>query len=164
MKRELVYRLLPIFVFFAVNFFTLSTTFAQIYVGNSGANSIPSYGINATGNVAPLTNIQGAATTLNSPAGVAVDATWIYVGNWGNNSVAVWPINATGNVAPTRSIQGAATTLNNPRGIAVLGGAPRPPAPVPTMNEWGMIIFIVLMALVSLVYLKKGRHYGRHKN
>ena len=41
-------------------------------------------------------------------------------------------------------------------------GWPAPPGtPVPTMTEWGMLIFIVLMALVSLFYLKRGRPSGR---
>ena len=209
MKNKMSWSFISLFGFLIVSFFTLSpTTYAQIYVGNSLGNNITSYGINATGNVAPTTNIQGAAATLNVPYGVAVDANWIYVanhfnnsvdawpinatgnvaptrsiagalttlnlffgvavdanwiyvGNAGNHSVDVWPINATGNVAPTRSIAGGATTLNQPSGVAVLAAVAGAPAPVPTMTEWGMVIFIVLMALVSLVYLKGGRLAGR---
>ena len=67
----------------------------------------------------PTRSIQGAATTLNVPADVAVDANFIYVANFSNSSIDVFPIGATGNVVPTRSIQGDLTTFKTPRGIAV---------------------------------------------
>jgi hypothetical protein len=34
-------------------------------------------------------------------------------------------------------------------------GAPLPPAPVPTMSEWGMILFLILAGICSAYYLKR---------
>jgi len=92
---------------------------AQIYVGNFLGENIPTFPNNANGNVLPKTNIQGTATILSGPAGVAVDADFIYVANLGNSSIDVSPIDSNGNVAPTRSIKGAATTLNGPQYVVV---------------------------------------------
>ena len=39
----------------------------------------------------------------------------------------------------------------------VIPGTPSPPTSVPTMNEWGMIIFIVLAGLGSVYYLRRQR-------
>jgi len=121
-----------------------------IYVVNRLNNSVDVFPIGATGNVAPTRSIQGAATTFSSPFGAAVDGSWIYVANRSNNSVDVFPIGATGNVAPTRSIQGAATTLIDPFGVTVYAQT----LIIPTMTEWGMIIFMILAGIGSIYYLR----------
>lgn len=64
-KKKPVCPLIPLFVFLTVSLFSISTTFAQIYVVNTAGNSIPSYSSNATGNVSPLTNIQAPANGLH---------------------------------------------------------------------------------------------------
>ncbi len=122
MKRRILFVATSFLVLLGVSFLSALPAHAVIYVSNNiSGDSITTWPDDTTGNIAPTTNIVGAATTLSDPTGVAVDANWIYVANSWNNSVDVFPIDATGNVAPTRSIQGAATTLNSPRGVAVDG-------------------------------------------
>jgi len=77
----------------------------------------------ANGNVAPTTTITGAATNLNTPYGVDVDASFIYVANQSSTQgITVYPIDADGNVAPSRQIAGASTNLGGgTEGIAVDG-------------------------------------------
>jgi hypothetical protein len=93
-------------------------------VANRDNDSIDVFPIGADGDVAPTRSIQGAATTLNWPAGVAVDANFIYVANFINRSIDVFPTGADGDVAPTQSIKGLATTLRLPRGVAVDARSP----------------------------------------
>jgi hypothetical protein len=200
MQRKILFVVISLFVLLGVSFFNALPAHAMIYVSNVGANSIPTWLNNTTGNIAPTTNIVGAATTLNLPTGVAVDGSWIYVANRDNNSVDVFPIGATGNVAPTRSIQGAATTFDDPYGVAVDGswiyvanenndsvdvfpiGATGNVAPtrsiqgaattlnlptgvavdaqtviIPTMTQWGMILFMVLAGFGAIYYLRRQR-------
>ena len=80
-----------------------------------------------------------------------MDANWIYVANAVNNSILVFPIGASGGPAPTSIMSGVNTTLNEPAGIAVDPTA----TSVPTMSEWGMIIFIVLADFGSIYYLRR---------
>ena len=90
-----------------------------LYVANRFANSITAYAAGANGNVAPSAGISGAATGLNFPEGVALDAAGkIYVANFNPTSITVYAAGATGNVAPSATISGAATGLNGPFGVA----------------------------------------------
>jgi DNA-binding beta-propeller fold protein YncE len=79
------------------------------------------YGQTATGNAAPLRTIQGGATGLSGPEGVAVDLVnnELFVANFGANSITIYSRTATGNVAPLRTITGGATGLSDPWGLAV---------------------------------------------
>ena len=73
-------------------------------------------------NEAPLATIIGNKTGLNSPTGIAVDATGkIYVANFGAGSITVYPANPCGtlNEAPLATITGSNTTLVNPIGVAL---------------------------------------------
>lgn len=95
------------FVFFyLVMLFTASLTHAAMYVSNSSGNSVATWPNSTTGNITPTTAIGGGLTTLNSPAGVAVDEHWIYVANRNNNSILVFPKGATDNTSPTRTLSG----------------------------------------------------------
>jgi len=131
-----------------------------IYAANYGIAGAPPHNvlvfpIGANGNVAPTRRIQGAATDLDQPYGIAVDSSWIYVANYNGQSVLVFPTDADGDVAPTRTIAGPATPFNGwPSGIAVYSAAAAG-APIPTMNQWGMSIFIILTALVSFHFLRR---------
>lgn len=95
----------------------------EIFVDNGTGNSVTVYSSAATGNTAPLRTIAGAATGLNSPEGLAVDAinNEIFVANDfpANGTVTVYAVTANGNVAPLRTIAGAASGMDTPRGVAV---------------------------------------------
>src|ERR1700682_1923970 len=103
----------------------MGTAWAQneIFVDNSRSNSVTVYTRTANGNVAPLRTISGAATGLNSPEGLAVDAVnnELFVANDfpANGTVTVYALTANGNVAPLRTIAGAGTGMDTPRGLAV---------------------------------------------
>ena len=125
MMRKALFVILSLFVLGVIASLHAPQARAQIYVGNSFGNNIPTFPNNANGDIVPTTNIQGFATTLETPADVAVDSNFIYVANFFNNSIDVFPLVATGDVAPARSIQGGATTLDGPEGVAV--GALQPP-------------------------------------
>jgi hypothetical protein len=90
-----------------------------------GPSFLPSllvFARSASGNVAPLRAIVGAATGLTfNPSGVAVDAVnnELVMVNGGNNSIRFYARTADGNVAPLRTIAGAATQLNNPQFLVV---------------------------------------------
>ena len=105
----------------------------NIYVTNSGDDGNPSYSVavyppGSDGQVAPSMVITGAATGLDVPQGIALDATGnIYVVNDGSNngdadSVTVYPAGSSGNVAPSAVISGPGTGLNLPDGIAIFSG------------------------------------------
>jgi NHL repeat-containing protein len=70
----------------------------------------------ATGNVAPIRMISGAATTLNSADKIEIDPTdQAFVTS--GAAVDVFAAGASGNVAPVQTITGSATTLVSPAGL-----------------------------------------------
>lgn len=72
----------------------------------------------ASGNVAPLRVISGAATTFSGLVWqTQVYNDELYVSYSGG--IAVFPVTASGNVAPTRVITGAATLLSNAFGMVI---------------------------------------------
>ncbi len=96
----------------------------SLYVANSFGFSHPArltgYAAGAAGNAAPLTNLVGAATGLNGPAGVARDPQGLV---WVSNSftpvsLTAYAATATGNSAPVATIAGAATGVTQPAGLA----------------------------------------------
>ena len=95
----------------------------EIFVDNSSSNSVTVYSRTASGNVAPIRTIAGAATGMNSPEGIAVDSVnnEIFVANDfpANGTIKVYGLTASGNVAPIRTIAGSATGMDTPRGLAV---------------------------------------------
>lgn len=95
-----------------------------IYVSNNSASSgggwIAVFSPNSNGNIAPARLLQGSATGLNEPEGIALDTSGdLYVSNHAGNSVTVYAPGANGNVAPIRAISGSKTRLSGPTGIAV---------------------------------------------
>ena len=90
-------------------------------VGQFQPPSITIYPANAKGNERPRRAIQGAATELDWPMGLAVDPVHneIAVANNGDNSVLFYRRTAAGNAAPVRAIRGARTRLNRPMGVAI---------------------------------------------
>ena len=93
----------------------------ELVVTNAGNNSITVYVRTASGDVAPLRTLQGPATGLSAPEGIALDLVHdeLVVANAGNHSVTVYARTASGNTAPLRTLSGAATGLSNPRGVAL---------------------------------------------
>jgi secreted PhoX family phosphatase len=96
-----------------------------IYVATSGATArVTIYAATANGNVAPIRQISGSNTGLQSPYYIAVDASSkIYVKNEiasQTGSVTVYAAGANGNVAPIQTIAGPKTGLGaRSGGIAV---------------------------------------------
>jgi 6-phosphogluconolactonase (cycloisomerase 2 family) len=88
----------------------------NIYVTNDSISSVPVntvtvYARNATGNAKPIATISGNNTKLNSPCGIAVNASHIFVANSGNNSITVYALTANGNASPVATISGGKTGL-----------------------------------------------------
>jgi DNA-binding beta-propeller fold protein YncE len=73
----------------------------------------------ATGNVPPVRVIQGPATQLNWPTGVAFDSERreLFVANDMGDAVLVFNAEATGDVAPIRVLKGPKTGIKNPAGL-----------------------------------------------
>jgi DNA-binding beta-propeller fold protein YncE len=108
---------------FLISSLFLDSTNNRLYLTDSAANSVHVYDNASTlnGAVAPTRTINGAATKLNQPAGVAVDPVGKLVVDNADGSIVIF-VNAaaaTGNAAPQVTISGANTTLNNPAQIAV---------------------------------------------
>lgn len=97
-----------------------------VYVVNSddkGIEGVLIFGATAKGNVAPSRIIAGSATELETPSGVAVDASGrIVVSDHGGNTtvgaIRLYAKDAKGNAAPTYSIAGSATRLR-PYGLTI---------------------------------------------
>lgn len=93
----------------------------DLYVVSFNTASVQKFAVGASGDAAPINNLQGAATGFSTPSGVTVFNNELFVGDQGNASVRVFA-NAsavTGNTAPIRVIAGSNTTLSVPRGLAV---------------------------------------------
>jgi DNA-binding beta-propeller fold protein YncE len=92
----------------------------EIWVANSGNNSITAFARLEYGNALPLYTISGAASGLSSPCGIAIDnGQRLFVTNSGNNSVTVYDITDKNNISLASTLMGSNTTLNQPCGIAV---------------------------------------------
>lgn len=89
-------------------------------VGNRSV-SVTEYAHGATGNIAPVATIAGAATSLSGPWGVLSDGLGdLLVANSSANSVTEYAPGATGNASPFATLKGASTALNVPTFIALV--------------------------------------------
>jgi hypothetical protein len=115
----------------------------NIYVANGGGGdynfgadyapgTVTVYPAGSNGDVAPIATINGSATGLIDPIGVALDSNGnIYVGNGGLSfytgsgeftykpSITVYPARSNGNAAPMATITGDNTGLDDPRALAL---------------------------------------------
>ena len=96
----------------------------DLAVPGSGTISKPSITVHrrlATGGDAPVRIIQGPATQLNWPTGLAFDpgARELYVANDMGPSVLVFDAAATENAAPKRILKGPKTGLANPTAVSL---------------------------------------------
>ncbi len=90
-------------------------------VGKFEPPSVTIYTAAAKDDARPSRKIQGPATKLDWPMGVAVDATHneIAVANNGDNSILIFRRTSAGDVTPLRTIHGAHTGINRPMGLAI---------------------------------------------
>ena len=88
---------------------------------NFGRRPSPSFSANANDDQAPLRTIEGDATKLDWPMGIAEDSTHntVVVSNNGDNSILIFDRQRGGNVPPVRIIRGERTGINRPMGLAV---------------------------------------------
>jgi hypothetical protein len=93
----------------------------NIYVSQLRGGGVHVFANTATGAATvPLRTINGAATGLVAPLGLAIDkAGELIVGNFGANSITVYAPGANGNVAPIRTIAGNATGLSAIYGLTL---------------------------------------------
>jgi DNA-binding beta-propeller fold protein YncE len=108
----------------------------EMYLTVQHDNSIVVYRKMAEGQEKPLRTIQGSATQLEDPHGIALDPKngWMFVSNHGHArnyqsdgtaesgrfdppSITVYRMDAQGNVSPLRLIEGPQTRLNWPSGL-----------------------------------------------
>jgi len=93
----------------------------NIYVANTGANSILVFASGANNNVSPLRTISGSATGLSAPTGLSFDASGnLLVANNSSGTVTEYAPGASGNAAPIGTITGNPAMVQ-PWGIAVDG-------------------------------------------
>ena len=97
----------------------------ELFVANSGGNSILVFSRTASGDVAPIRKIQGPASRLKKPVGLFVDTRndELWATNPEEHSATVYKRTAEGNAAPLRILHAApdgtpAPGIGNPGGIA----------------------------------------------
>jgi hypothetical protein len=99
-----------------------------IFVANFGGNCVTLYPVGSNGNVAPVATIDGAATTLTDPKGIALDSKAnIFVLNVFVNysrprdgaSITEFAAGSRGNVSPIATIAGPRTLLRSVQSISV---------------------------------------------
>jgi hypothetical protein len=104
----------------------------HVAVANAGSDSVTMYtddGIGASVNQKPVTVIAGAATKLDGPSALGLDALGhLAVANAGDGALRVFGAGAHGDAAPSRSVTG----LTDPGGTGVLAAAPGAPTAVTT--------------------------------
>lgn len=104
----------------------VDTVHQELYVANDVdfGSSVTVYPLNASGNVAPIRVLQGGATGINGPIGLAIDDVHdeLIVACYkvpDGGSLLFFPRTASGNAPPLRSIQGPHTELSQPQAIAL---------------------------------------------
>ena len=104
----------------ANNSASTTLTSPALFVSDTAANAVNAYAGGASGNVAPMATLSGAATGLDGPRGVLVDSFGdLFVANSLNNSVTEYGEGSKGNAAPKATISGAKTKLSQPQGLAM---------------------------------------------
>jgi hypothetical protein len=103
------------------------------------------------GDVAPTRMITGGNTQLIKPRGVALctDSNSLVVANRDANTLTFYSASANGDVAPTKSLN----TLDGPRFLSCT--ADSGPASIPTLNNWGIVLASLLLALGTIITLRR---------
>lgn len=77
--------------------------------------AIQVYGAHAQGDAAPIRQLKGPSTRLDSPSGIVTDHRGrIYATNWGSDTVTVFGRRADGDARPIRVVRGSRTGLDHP--------------------------------------------------
>ncbi len=97
----------------------------RIIVADTGSSCCTSgfvlvFASGASGNVAPVAQLIGAATGLQNPSGVGIDPSGAFwISDAFSNSLSKFAANANGNVAPLVTISGAATGLSDAQKMTI---------------------------------------------
>jgi exosortase sorting signal-containing protein len=122
------------------------------YAGQTASGTATSVISNELTNGAPTVNLPTAGI-------VASGGTALYVPNfatlWGDNVVTVLDVNIFGDSYWSQENNGVFAT-NVANWIAGSEAAPVAQS-IPTLNEWGMIIFMLLAGIAAVGYLRKGQ-------
>jgi streptogramin lyase len=94
--------------------------YGTIWVTAQSTESLLEFAPGANKQATPIADVNGVATELNNPTGLAIDRHGrLWVANLSAAMIAVFGEHANGNVKPVMSIVGAKTGLNAPIGIAL---------------------------------------------
>ncbi len=94
---------------------------ANLAGGTGGTGSVVRYARGSSGTDPIATNtLDGVATLLNQPVGLAINGNNVFVVNFASGAEAVlsWPTTATGNVAPSTNLTGANAGFSSAFGIS----------------------------------------------
>jgi hypothetical protein len=180
--RKIVLLLLFVFLWMAFgSVFFYQSALARVYWTNSGGDTIGRANLDGTG-----VN-QSWITGANTPYGVAVDANFVYWTNAGSDTIGranldgtgvnqnwiagantpigvavdanfVYWTNALGDTIGRANLDGTGVNQSWIAGMSIpYGVAVDVPQPIPTMNKWGMIIFVVLSGLLAIYILRRKR-------
>jgi YVTN family beta-propeller protein len=118
----------------------------MVYVANASSNTV------SVIDTATNTVIGSPIAVGTQPTGIAVNpaGTRVYVANASSNTVSVIDT-ATNTVIGSPIVVGTSPSAFG----LFIGPAPNPATAVPTMNEWGMIIFMVFAGLGAAFYLRR---------
>ena len=94
---------------------------SNLLVAQFKNNSVLTFPLTASGNVAPAATLAGGNTNLSAPRGIALNGSEFFVSNFGDNSIRVYS-GTSGNLNPIRTIIGANTGLSLPDNLAVYQG------------------------------------------
>jgi sugar lactone lactonase YvrE len=98
---------------------TVTGIVPAVYAANGANDSVTSYPLGGSGNVAPATRLAGTGQGLNAPSGLVLDAAGrLYVADAGSSSITEYDRGAT---TPTLTLSGPATGLAGPAGLTLDG-------------------------------------------
>lgn len=123
----------------------------EVTVADMGSNAIRTWPSTTNDDVVPSRMIRGGTTEFNSPRGVALctDTNTLVVANKGADTLTFYSASADGDEAPTKSL----TTLDGPRFVSCTSEAVS--APIPTLNNWGIALASLLLALGTIITLRR---------
>jgi hypothetical protein len=124
-----------LFVFFyvlgsicAADAASISNPSAAVFIANLEGNYVTVFPLGSNGDISPIATIEGAATRLSEPEGIAVDPKgniyvagndWTNAGAYSGSSVIIFSAGSKGNASPMAAIAGPHTSLRSVHSIAV---------------------------------------------
>jgi sugar lactone lactonase YvrE len=107
---------------------SISNPSTAIFVTNVAGNYVTLFSLGSNGDVPPIATIEGAATRLSEPEGIALDSkgniyvtcnNWTSTGAYGGSSVIIFSAGSKGNATPIATIVGPHTSLRSVHSITV---------------------------------------------